>query len=43
MGRKKVDNPKVPMTISVRQTTKYYIRDNNINAGEILDDMFKDK
>ena len=42
MGRKKVDNPKVPMVVSVRQSTKDHIRENNINAGDILDEMFKD-
>lgn len=42
MGRKKVNNPKVAMSISVRQSTKDYIRDNNINAGGMLDDIFKD-
>jgi hypothetical protein len=43
MGRKKVDNPKVSMAVSVRQSTKDHIRENNINAGEILDEMFKDE
>lgn len=44
MGRKHVENPKVPMTLSVRQSTKDYIRKENINAGDILDNMFnKDK
>lgn len=43
MGRKKLDNPKVQMSVSVRKTTKDHIRENNINAGQILDDMFKDK
>lgn len=40
MGRKRVDNPKVPVTISIRQSTKDYIRKENINAGDILDNMF---
>lgn len=31
------------MSVSVRKTTKDHIRENNINAGEILDEMFKDK
>ena len=40
MGRKKSDNPKVPLTLSVLRSTKDYIRENDINAGEILDNMF---
>lgn len=40
MGRKKIDNPKVPLTLSVKRTTKDAIRSQNINAGEILDNMF---
>ena len=43
MGRKKVENPKVSMAVSVRQSTKDHIRENNINAGEILDNMFNPK
>ena len=40
MGRSKSNNPKVPLTLSVRKTTKDHIRENGINAGEILDNMF---
>ena len=43
MTRKKVENPKVPMGISVRKSTKDYIQANHIKVGEILDEMFKDK
>lgn len=40
MGRKKSDNPKVPLTLSVKRSTKDAIREQNINAGAILDNMF---
>ena len=40
MGRKKKDNPKVPITLPVLKSTKDHIRKNNIKAGEILDNMF---
>lgn len=40
MGRRKKDNPKVPLTVSVLKTTKDTIRDKGINAGEILDNIF---
>lgn len=43
MSRKKVEIKKVPMGVSVLETTKKHIRENNINAGQILDEMFKDK
>lgn len=40
MGRKRKDNPKVPLTLSVLKTTKETIRKKCINAGGILDNMF---
>ena len=40
MGRKKKDNPKVPLTLSVLKTTKTIIHSKQINAGEILDNIF---
>ena len=40
MGRKRKDNPKVPMGVSVLQSTKDYIQANHIKAGDILDNMF---
>ena len=43
MGRKRADDPKVPLTVSVRTSTKKHIREENINAGEILDNMFYKK
>lgn len=43
MGRKKSDNPKVPLSLSVRKTTKDKIREQHFDAGSMLDNMFKDK
>ena len=43
MGRKKSDDPKVPLTLSVRKSTRNRIREEKFNAGEMLDDMFKNK
>lgn len=43
MTRKKIDNPKVPMGVSVRRSTKEHIQSNKIKAGDILDELFKDK
>lgn len=43
MTRKKVQDRKVPMGVSVRQSTKDYIQANHIKAGDILDEMFKDE
>ena len=40
MGRKKKENPKVPLTLSVLKTTKESIRMEHIDAGKILDNMF---
>jgi hypothetical protein len=40
MGRRKKENPKVPITLSVLKTTREHIRKNDIKAGEILDNMF---
>lgn len=41
MGRKKSENPKVPLTVSVKRTTKEKIRENQINAGEVLDNYIE--
>lgn len=40
MGRKKLEDPKVPLTVSVKRTTKEVIRAKKIKAGDILDNMF---
>jgi len=37
MTRKKVQDRKVPMGVSVRQSTKDYIQANGIKAGDMLD------
>jgi hypothetical protein len=41
MGRKRSDNPKVPLTLSVRKTTKDKIRAQHFDAASLLDSMFK--
>ena len=43
MGRKRSENPKVPLTLSVRKSTKDKIREQHFDAALLLDDMFKDE
>ena len=43
MGRKRKDNPKVPLTLSVLRTTKQRIREGKIDIAEELDRRFNPK